>query len=293
MSTVDERFISFAQNGEDVVLWRALGHVVGGRYLDVGANDPVKLSVTKAFYDRGWSGLCVEPDPEFAARLVRERPGDEVAQVAATSGPPSSAVLHAIGDTGLSTLVGRIAEGHASQGFHAIELSVETTSLDDLIDRSRLADENIHFAVIDTEGSESDVLASLDLERHRPWVLVVEATEPLTTTPTHAEWEPRLLAADYRFCLFDGLSRFYIDNRRHPELAEALSYPACVFDDYVRHDDRVALETLRASRDRLARELGERDAYIRKLQRTLSWRITAPLRRLRRASGRAPSGEAH
>ncbi|RQU92579.1 FkbM family methyltransferase, partial [Burkholderia cenocepacia] len=45
--------ISFAQNQEDVMLWRALGHVHNGFYIDVGAADPVDLSVTKLFYDHG------------------------------------------------------------------------------------------------------------------------------------------------------------------------------------------------------------------------------------------------
>ncbi len=43
-------FISFAQNAEDVMLWRALGHVRAGFYIDVGAQDPELDSVTHAFY---------------------------------------------------------------------------------------------------------------------------------------------------------------------------------------------------------------------------------------------------
>ena len=54
-------FISYAQNYEDVMLWRALQHVENGFYVDVGANDPTVDSVTKAFYDRGWRGLNIEP----------------------------------------------------------------------------------------------------------------------------------------------------------------------------------------------------------------------------------------
>ena len=59
------RFISYAQNNEDVLLWRALGHVRDGFYIDVGANDPVEHSVTKAFYDAGWRGISIEPLPAF------------------------------------------------------------------------------------------------------------------------------------------------------------------------------------------------------------------------------------
>ena len=75
--TYDDRmtqppFDSFAQNGEDVVLWRALGHIANGRYVDVGANHPTNDSVTRAFYDRGWRGIAIEPDPTYA-RLVPPR----------------------------------------------------------------------------------------------------------------------------------------------------------------------------------------------------------------------------
>jgi len=48
-------FVSYAQNFEDVLLWRALHDVEHGRYLDVGAHDPVIDSVSLAFYEAGWS----------------------------------------------------------------------------------------------------------------------------------------------------------------------------------------------------------------------------------------------
>ena len=70
------RLISYAQNGEDVVLWRALSDVESGNYLDIGANDPQLFSVTRSFYDRGWSGLCVEPQAELVEKFRAERPRD-------------------------------------------------------------------------------------------------------------------------------------------------------------------------------------------------------------------------
>jgi hypothetical protein len=45
-------FISYAQNYEDVVLHRALSDVQRGFYVDVGAQDPIADSVTRAFYER-------------------------------------------------------------------------------------------------------------------------------------------------------------------------------------------------------------------------------------------------
>ena len=66
-------FISYAQNCEDVLLHRALRSVSKGFYIDVGAGDPELNSVTKAFYDAGWSGINIEPLPMRFNRLVAER----------------------------------------------------------------------------------------------------------------------------------------------------------------------------------------------------------------------------
>src|SRR3984885_2072501 len=57
-----------------------LARVFAGRntgfYVDVGAADPVNLSVTKWFYDLGWSGLNIEPNNGLFDRLAADRPRD-------------------------------------------------------------------------------------------------------------------------------------------------------------------------------------------------------------------------
>jgi len=112
------RFVSHAQFGEDVRLWRALGHIATGRYVDVGAQDPDLDSVTRAFYDRGWSGVNVEPVPAYAARLRERRPRDVTLAVALAERPGNLA-LHVFPATGLSTLDGAIADMHRRQGHEA------------------------------------------------------------------------------------------------------------------------------------------------------------------------------
>jgi hypothetical protein len=62
-------FVSYAQNYEDVILWRAFRDLERGFYVDVGAADPEALSGTHAFYGRGWSGMNAG-----AAGGVRRRP---------------------------------------------------------------------------------------------------------------------------------------------------------------------------------------------------------------------------
>jgi FkbM family methyltransferase len=224
--------VSYAQNGEDVVLWRALGHVEGGVYVDVGAYDPVDDSVTKLFYDRGWRGLDVEPVRRCAEALRAARPRDVVAEVAVTGDDHGSVTLHEVPGTGLSTLSAGIADEAAARGRATRDVTVPTRTLAGLVDE-HLRDQEVHFCKIDAEGAEAEVIASVDLEAWRPWVLVIESTHPNTAEPTHMKWQDGVLAAGYRPCLFDGLSRFYVSEEHAGELGESLSYPACPLDAFV------------------------------------------------------------
>ena len=55
------RYDSYAQEYEDIILYAIIGDVSDGFYIDVGAYDPVDISVTKYFYDKGWHGINIEP----------------------------------------------------------------------------------------------------------------------------------------------------------------------------------------------------------------------------------------
>src|SRR5437763_9451230 len=95
-------FVSYAQNQEDVMLYRALRDVRQGFYIDVGAQDPVTDSVTKAFYDRGWHGINIEPNDEYFQKLLSERPHD--VNLATAVGKETGVVtFYEVVHTGLST----------------------------------------------------------------------------------------------------------------------------------------------------------------------------------------------
>ncbi len=225
-------FRSYAQNAEDVVLWRALKDVVEGCYVDVGAAHPVIDSVTKAFYERGWSGIDVEPTDAYAADLRADRDRDIVVQACAGDAP-GTATLHMVLGTGLSTVTDDVERVDAKR-YDVVDVEVPVVTLDDLLVEHGCDGRDIHFLKVDVEGFEEQVLRGTDLSRWRPWIVVVEATLPNSTQQVHDRWEHLLVDAGYRFCLFDGLNRFYA-SPDHPELVEILSFPVCVFDEpYVR-----------------------------------------------------------
>ena len=229
-------FISYAQNFEDVMIWRALKHVENGFYIDVGANDPTLYSVTRAFYDKGWHGINVEPVSEFFERLEAQRPRDINLKIGAGECAGSFAFFD-IPDTGLATSEAAVAQKHRDAGWVVNTIEIPVLPLSEIC-RSHVQGE-IHFLKVDVEGAEKSVLLGMDFQKWRPWLVIVEATVPLSQETAHAGWEGILTGAGYEFVYFDGLNRYYLASE-HIDLKPAFATPPNVFDGFVLNVDQEA-----------------------------------------------------
>lgn len=271
--------ISYAQNGEDVVLARAFAPDHTGFYIDVGASDPTVDSVTRHFYDHGWSGINVEPASLSAGELREGRPRDltlEVA-VAAQSGHRRFYELERQMN-GCSTFSSEIAETYRRQGLKLTERDVAVTTLDALY-ADHGEGREVDFLKVDVEGAEAEVLAGATFSLFRPRIVVIEATVPGSSTPTHQVWEPALLDAGFAFVLFDGLNRFYVRDEDR-DLAATLSVPANVLDDYIpfrcwrwRADldtTEAELATVRTQLEGIAGRVSDRDRALTLTREELS-----------------------
>jgi len=225
--------ISYAQNFEDIMLWRALGHVQNGFYIDAGAADPEIRSVTRAFYERGWCGVNIEPVPEFVRRLKEMRPRDVTIAAAVGERRGSGRFFLVSSDriSEMSTLNESTARALQLSAWKVEETEVPVISLGDICRQHVI--EPIHFLKVDVEGAERELLLGADFQAFRPWVVLVEATKPMTPEPNYENWEPVLLDSDYRFVWFDGLNRFYVASERFDELSPAFRLPPNVFDEFV------------------------------------------------------------
>ncbi len=248
------RFISYAQNFEDVMLWRALSDVQNGFYIDVGAADPVDMSVTQAFYERQWRGINIEPAQHYFSQLDAARPGDINLSVA-LGRVPGTRTFHEINGSGLSTLDARIAEEHHGAGWTVEQREVESTTLAEIC--RRFAPREIHFLKIDVEGAEEEVLAGGDFLSFRPWIVLLEATKPLTTDAA-VEWEPVILAADYVFVWFDGLNRFYVSREHYDRLKQHFQLPPNSFDNFDKYDFKIQTWRAQQQEERQLRQDVER-----------------------------------
>lgn len=201
--------LSYAQRFEDFHLWRCFDGQPSGRYIDVGAGNPVYDNVSFAFYLAGWRGIAVEPNPALAAlgRAVRPRDFMFEGLVGAASGEATLYLQREF--HGLSTTVlehARAAESEVGRSAEAVTLPMTTLAV--LCEEHEFA--AFDFLKVDVEGAEADVLRGADFARFRPRVIVVEAIKPLSLAPAWDEWEPLLTRHGYSYVWDDELNRYYV-----------------------------------------------------------------------------------
>jgi len=263
-------FVSYAQNFEDVMLWRALSRVDKGFYIDVGAWSPDQDSVTRAFSERGWRGINIEPNPVYFKQLVERRPRDLNLPLA-ISDRCGTVMMNFIPDSGLSTASDAIASRHAAAGWPVNQQEVPVTTLAQVWQDHVPDAQEVHFLKIDVEGLEEAVLSGNDWTRYRPWIVVVEATLPLSQIESHAAWEGILLRARYEHVYSDGLNRYYVTVER-ADLKDAFRSPPNVFDDFVANETHVLRVALAEAKQRF--QLAEASAIqTRQRERDMKMRM--------------------
>ena len=207
-----------------MILYCALKDVDKGFYIDVGANDPTKESVTKFFYDRGWHGINIEPLPDRCALLTEKRPRDINLCIGLSN---EHGKLDMFPYDGLTTFSEEIAKGVNIPTDKKHNKIVWTLS--EIYDKYCLPESDIHFCKIDVEGYERQVLEGVqDWRKFRPWIFVIESTLPMTKISTHEQWEHILLENDYLFAFKHSINRYYVDAEREYLLYNFTKIPQTV-----------------------------------------------------------------
>lgn len=156
----------YAQGKEDVILLRLFGEKHRGYFVDVGANNGVFISNTYTLYRQGWRGICIEPNPEAFAKLVKVRERDICLKVAVGSEP---GVLQLSWQEGISE--GSVLGDPTLR--NTMKTQVEVQRLDQLL-RTHGAPTDFDLLSIDVEGRELDVLEGMDWKTYRPHLILLE-----------------------------------------------------------------------------------------------------------------------
>lgn len=209
---------SYSQAGEDILLDKLLSGKKTGFYVDIGAHDPVYLSNTKRFYDRGWSGINIEPNPELIFRFKAERPRD-VNLACGAGGKEGTLNFCVMEQAALSSCdPQQVALAKRIGGRVRMTCEVEIRTLESVF--SQHVHGPIDFMSIDIEGLEYEALDSNDWDRWRPKLICIEAVsdEDIRQEPVlrardgyFAEIGYKRIAQTYNFGRV--LNAIYLDER--------------------------------------------------------------------------------
>lgn len=155
-----------------------------GTFVEAGANDGVTQSNTAHLeFTRGWRGLLVEPIPTLAAACRVNRPASVVEEAALVPPDRENAFVPMVYCGLMSVVDGSMKSDHEQtlhlqrgkeiQSLETYELQVPGTTLSRLLDRHGIT--SIDLLSLDVEGFEADALRGLDLSRHRPRYMLIEA----------------------------------------------------------------------------------------------------------------------
>lgn len=241
--------ISYAQNLEDVVLFRLTKLVENGVFVDVGASHPVIENVTYALYEHGWRGVNIEPMARESALLREIRPEDKNIEAAVGREEGEIKLYEApIENRGATTFDLETVGRYRAAGQNFTEFTSPVITLDSVL--SEITPRPIHILKIDVEGLEKEVLLGANLKLHQPWVLVIESTRPNSQEDSSHEWESIVISDGYQLVLFDGLNKFYV-RKDLADIQKMISIPANVFDEWESHQSNSAIEYAESLRETL------------------------------------------
>lgn len=162
----------YSQNNEEQIILDYFGDFVG-TFADIGANDGVTLSNTRALMERGWKGVCVEPSPKAFARLRDNVKGFVGIYaypflIGAHNGKETlneSGELLKTGDVGLvsTTKEDEMARFRSVLSYEPVE--VKCFRWKTFLNRVKY--KSFDFISMDIEGMELEVLPQIDLSQTR------------------------------------------------------------------------------------------------------------------------------
>jgi len=168
---------SYAQYHEDLILQSIFPCLKDGFYVDVGANHPMILSNTKKFYDQGWCGINIEPNPVLIVEFEKERPRDINLNLGISMEASEMDFYRMSADT-LSTFSKQSAI-ESEKLYKEKIVDVICVEVEPLVDvfKKHCPTQAIDFMSVDVEGYDLTVLKSNDWDLYRPKVLVIEINQ--------------------------------------------------------------------------------------------------------------------
>lgn len=163
----------YSQFGEDRILNEIINiDYKDGFYVDVGCFHHKKYSNTYLLFKRGWSGINIDLEQDKIDVFNLARPHDYNI-LSAVSDVSKKLKVYKTDKYGVGTTTEKKLIKNMNNIIDIFDINSKT--LNEIIESTRFKKKEIDLLNIDTEGNDYAVLMSLDLDRYKPKIIIIES----------------------------------------------------------------------------------------------------------------------
>jgi len=211
---------SYSQCGEDMII-KFIFNAQGNRkltWIDIGAHHPTWINNTAYFYENGFYGINIEPDPELIKEFYKKRKNDINLNIAIAD-KAGEADFYIMDSRTLNTLSKEEAIENEKYGHKIVKTqSIKTMTISSIIENycnGIFPD----FLSLDAEGYDLEILKTIDWEKTSPKVICVENI-PYTpklknyfTSMQESELSKYLESKNYSIIAFSLINTIFVNNK--------------------------------------------------------------------------------
>ena len=162
---------SYSAFGEDVEIKKHFKKNFKGFYVDVGCYHPIKANNTLLLHQRGWTGINIDINKLSIDLFNFCRPQDVNLNLAI-----SKKKIERVYYQKELSLLNSIKRKQAKAAFQGKILTkkIKSKSLNRVLELSKFKNQKIDFLDVDVEGSDFEVLSSLNFKKYAPKLISVE-----------------------------------------------------------------------------------------------------------------------
>ena len=198
----------FGEFGEDIFINRIFKNFKKGFYIDIGAYHPIKGSLTYLLYKRGWSGLNIDLSKVSIDLFNIARPHDINLNCAITTKNEETFFFENSEINQQNSLI--------KQNNKQIKKKILGRNLNSLLDDFKIND--FQFLNIDTEGTEFDILTTINFEKYRPILLATENNSFDEGDQKRNKIINFMKEKNYNLVNIIGVTMFFIDSKFKNEI---------------------------------------------------------------------------
>jgi FkbM family methyltransferase len=205
---------TLSQDKEDLFVKKFFNNKNKGTYLDIGCFNPLLWNNTYLLYKKGWSGINVDIQKINIDLFNVARPDDINICCALYDKKKILNLYNLKGENNSAVMT--IDKSHAEKmkflfNKNITKKKIKTLTFSEMIKNYNIKINNIDFLNIDTEGSDFNILKSINIQKYKPKLICIEISQ-FTKQANKKKILNYLKSNGYKFIYKRSISSFFKRN---------------------------------------------------------------------------------